>query len=174
MRRLRMLACGLGMQLSLRRVFLTLRMVILAVLFGSSPMGLCCTFVMFGRLGVCLLHDASSCWPANAGGTEAARIVPAQRPNLVLIWRSKPNGRKFCSSVKSSLRPSTIKRSTPYCASGPTPHLIKCRQASGLRCELPKKRRRTEVSARPNWQHDAIGRHDILKHGLAFVFVGTD
>jgi hypothetical protein len=72
MRRLGVLACGLGMQLSLRRVFLTLRMVILAVLFGSRPVGLGRTFVMLGRLGVCLLHDGSFCWPANAGRTEAA------------------------------------------------------------------------------------------------------
>ena len=33
-------------------------------------------------------------------------------------------------------------------------------------CKLPKKRRRTEVSAFPNWQRDAIGRHNTLKHRI--------
>jgi hypothetical protein len=55
------------------------------VLLGGSPMGLCRGLVMLGRLGVCLLHDASSCWPVNAGATEAAWIVSGQSANDVLI-----------------------------------------------------------------------------------------
>jgi hypothetical protein len=45
------------MLLSLRRMLMTLRMVILAVMFGSGPMRFGGGFVMFGRFGVCLLHN---------------------------------------------------------------------------------------------------------------------
>ena len=56
MRRVRMLTSSLGMLLSLRRMLMTLRMVTLAMMLGSSPMRLSGGFVMFGRLGVSLLH----------------------------------------------------------------------------------------------------------------------
>ena len=73
MRRLGMLARRLGMLLSLRRMFLALRMVVLAMLFRGSSMGLCCGFVLFGRLGMRLLHDDYSCWPVNAGTQQVGR-----------------------------------------------------------------------------------------------------
>ena len=56
----------------------------------------------------------------------------------------------------------------------PTRHVIKFKQACGLLCELPKKRRRAEVSAPTNWQHDAIGTHKPLNTDLRFAFVGVD
>jgi hypothetical protein len=68
-----MLARRLGMLLSLRRMFLALRMVILAMLFCGSSMGLCCGFVVLGRLGMCLLHDDCSYWPVNAGTQQVGR-----------------------------------------------------------------------------------------------------
>jgi hypothetical protein len=72
-RRLGMLARSLGMLLSLGRVFLPLRMVILAVLFCSRAMGLCCGFVVFRRLGMCLLHDDCSSWSENADSRQVGR-----------------------------------------------------------------------------------------------------
>jgi hypothetical protein len=60
-----MLARSLGMLLSLGRVFLTLCMFILAVLFRGRSMRLCCGFVVFRRLDMCLLHDDCSCWSEN-------------------------------------------------------------------------------------------------------------
>jgi hypothetical protein len=56
-----------------------------------------------------------------------------------------------------------------YCASGPALHLIDHRQAGGLLCKLPKKRRRTEVSAFPNRQHDATGRLNTLNLDLSLL-----
>jgi hypothetical protein len=61
-----MLARGLGMPLGLGREFLTLCMVILAVLFCRRSMGLCGGFVVFRRLDMCLLHDDCSSWSENA------------------------------------------------------------------------------------------------------------
>jgi hypothetical protein len=61
---------------------------------------------MFYRLGVCSPYDDFFCWPANSGRTEAARIVAAQSANLVLIERSKRNGKEAPQQSKSFLHPS--------------------------------------------------------------------
>ena len=53
-----------------------------------------------------------------------------------------------------------------HCGSGPARHVSRHMQACGLLCELPKKRRRAEVSAPTNWQHDAIGTHKPLNTDL--------
>jgi hypothetical protein len=60
-RRLGMLVCVLGMLLGLGRVLLTLGVVISAMVFGSGPMRLRRSFVMLGRLIVCVFHVASFC-----------------------------------------------------------------------------------------------------------------
>jgi len=52
-----MLVCVLRMLLGLGGVLLALGVVVLAVRFGSSAMGLCCGFVMFCRLIVCVFHS---------------------------------------------------------------------------------------------------------------------
>ena len=69
------------------------------------------------------------------------RRSPHRRKGPVLPglsnWRAAPQGKKVPSdnfAIAIVLRV-------------PTPHVVKHRQASGLLCELPKKRRRTEVSA---------------------------
>jgi hypothetical protein len=55
-RRLGMLVGILCMLLGLSRVLLALGMIALAVRLGSSPMGLCCRFMMFRRLVVSVFH----------------------------------------------------------------------------------------------------------------------
>jgi hypothetical protein len=57
----------LRMLLGLGSVLFTFGMVILAVSFGGSPMGLCSGFVMFRRLVVFIFHVDVSCRPTNFG-----------------------------------------------------------------------------------------------------------
>jgi len=88
-----MVAGALGVCLSLRRVLVALRMVILAVVFGGAAMRLGRVLVMLRSLGVCLIgHDWTFCWPANAGPTQAARIVLGRR--LFVEIQLQP----FCST----------------------------------------------------------------------------
>jgi hypothetical protein len=66
-RRFGMLIRILRMLLGLGSVLFTFGMVILAVSFGGSPMGLCSGFVMFRRLVVFIFHVDVSCRPTNFG-----------------------------------------------------------------------------------------------------------
>jgi hypothetical protein len=40
---------------------------------GRGTMRLCCGFVMFRCLVVCVFHVEFSCWPKNLGGPQKAR-----------------------------------------------------------------------------------------------------
>ncbi len=88
----------LGVLLSLSGVLFALRVVTLAVLFGSRAMGLRGGLVMLGRLGVCLLcHffklSVGREVPAQA---EAAPIVALQSANLVRTkWSGSQARRNF-------------------------------------------------------------------------------
>jgi hypothetical protein len=66
-RRFGMFVRGLCVLLGLGRVILALGMIIPAVSVGSGPMGLCCRFVVFRRLVVCVFHIDFPYWPTNLG-----------------------------------------------------------------------------------------------------------
>lgn len=73
LRRLGMLAGILRVLLGLGRIFLALGVVVTAVSRGRGTMRLCCGFVMFRCLVVCVFHVEFSCWPKNLGGPQKAR-----------------------------------------------------------------------------------------------------
>ena len=62
-----MLACILGVLLSLGSVFFAFGMIVLAVRIGGGTMGLRCGLVMFRRFVVCVFHLISRRWPKNIG-----------------------------------------------------------------------------------------------------------
>jgi hypothetical protein len=64
---LRMIIRILRVMLSLGGVLSTLRMVIFAMRFGSSAMGLCSGLVMFCCRIMRVFHSDFSCWPTNRG-----------------------------------------------------------------------------------------------------------
>jgi hypothetical protein len=85
MRRLGIVARGLGVLLCLRRVFLTLHVVILAMLFGGGAMRLGGGLVMFRSFGVSLLHVDCPLAGKYRHATDAALNMFAQSANVVLI-----------------------------------------------------------------------------------------
>jgi hypothetical protein len=65
--RLRVVAGGLGVALGLRRFFLTLSVLALAVVGRSRPMALRGVFMMFRRLGMRFRGHSSSPWSSYDG-----------------------------------------------------------------------------------------------------------
>ena len=58
--------------------------------------------------------------------------------------------------------------STRHCSLRPTPHITKYWQAAACPRELPKNRRRTEVSALYSGSPGAVGRHNNTPNRVAF------
>jgi hypothetical protein len=97
-RGLRVIACVLRMLLGLRRMFLALCMVILAVRISGSAMRLRCRFVMLGRLVVRVFHRvfsllANECrllstWLLTEASTTGQRQWNKEKAALPLFDRS--------------------------------------------------------------------------------------
>src|SRR5271170_150717 len=63
-----MFVCVLRVLLSLCCVLFALGMIVLPMRISGCAMRLCCGFMLFRRLVVCVFHFGYSCWPENLGG----------------------------------------------------------------------------------------------------------
>src|SRR5665213_3598860 len=99
-----LLTRSLGLMQGLHRTFLALRMVILAILFGSSPMRLRCGLVILCRFDVCLLHSVLlSPWPVNTGGKSSASIMFTPR-DISVLKKKRRGWNQHASRLKERQR----------------------------------------------------------------------
>ena len=113
-------------------------------------------------------------WPPQLAALLAAFIVAAGvNPSYsFLIQRAACKATSVGGSSVPSTNPPEEKNernfSTRHCSLRPTPHITKYWQAAACPRELPKNRRRTEVSVLYSGSPGAVGRHNNTPNRVAF------